>query len=163
MGNLDIIPNRETIVPATSSYELLPKGKYSAFIQSAELKDSANGRGLVLHAVFKLTEPGFEGREIRHWYNVLNENVQAQEIGQGQLSATGKACGFAGIPSDTSELLERALVISVTVKEGKGTNPITGEPYKPSNAINGWAPIQTITAAPKVAAKRNDDDVPDDF
>lgn len=162
MGNLSVIENRELVQPS-KSFELLPKGRYSAFILSTELKDNSKGNGLVLHTVFKITEPGFEGREIRHYYNVTNVNVTAQEIGQGQLSATAKACGLDGIPADSSELHERALIISVTVKAGTGQNA-NGEPYGPSNNINGWFPIASTKPVAVVSKKAVDvDDVPDDF
>lgn len=153
-GNLEIIENRELVQPS-KNFELLPKGRYSAFILSTELKDNSKGNGLVLHTTFKITEPGFEGREIRHYYNVTNANVQAQEIGQGQLSATAKACGLEGIPADSSELHERALIIGVTQKPGQGE-------YGPSNGINGWFPITAMK--PTVRADVVDaDDLPAGF
>lgn len=149
-GNLEIIQNRELVQP-TAGFEVLPKGKYAAYMASSELKQNKSGTGMVLHTVFKVTEAGYEGREIRHYYNVTNKNPQAQEIGQGQLSTTAKACGLPGIPADSSDMHDRALIISVTVKPGEGE-------YGPSNAINNWLPLQSTKPSGKAAVV--DDDMP---
>ena len=151
MNDLDFIENRETIQPS-AAYELMPKGRYSAYVKETELKDNSKRTGKVLTITYKITEEGFAGREVKHYFNVANESTEAQEIGLGQLSACGKACGFGGIPASSLQFIDCPLVLAITIKPGSGINPKTGEAYNPSNKINGWYAVAGALISPAIAA-----------
>lgn len=174
MGNLSIIENRESVEPKNMGYELLPAGLYDAAVTSSEVVPTSKGDGVMLKVTHTIVEDGYEGRLIFTNFNIKNANEKAQQIGRGMLSSLGRACGLVGIPEDSTELHDKFHVVKVAVREGKGINPKTGEPYGPKNEITAFFTREQAKGKPRteqkqtvadkepaMITKREDNDVPD--
>lgn len=170
MVNLNFIENRESIEPASNTWELIPEGIYQAAINSAELMSTKKGDGQYLKVEHQIFEEGssFDGRTIFTNFNVANPNEKALQIGLGQLSALSKACGLASIPEDSNDLLEKFHYIKVKQVPGSGINQKTGEPYGPKNEIKAFYKDKPVDAKKvakaeiaTAAAKFDGDALPD--
>jgi len=172
MSSLTFIENRESIQPSNNDWELLPDGDYQAAVVSAEVIPTKRGDGSYLKIEHRIYEQGssFDGRLIFTNLTLQNPNSKAQEIGLGQLSSLGQACGINGIPADSNEILEKFHYIRVRQVAGSGMNPKTGEPYGPRNEIKAFYKDRPALSKSAVKAKSEvttakiklqDDEIPD--
>jgi hypothetical protein len=111
----------------SSSFGILPKGKYIATISDVELKDTKAGTGKYLSFEFKVKEGEFKGRNVFANYNVVNPNPTAQQIGREGLKNIAECVNVKFDKTfDTDKLLGKVLMIAVSVKEfnGKESNNV---------------------------------------
>lgn len=121
----------------------LPAGPYEAEITSAEVKDASTGSGCYLKLELTVIGPTHTGRKV--WANITlkNANAQAEQIGQGQLSAL---CRAVGVPTlkDTDQLFQKLVRVRLKVKPAQGN-------YQAGNEVTAYEAMGTPQGAPSAA------------
>ena len=119
--------------------EPIPPAWYKAVaVQGAE-KPTKSQTGSYLELAFEVIEGEHQGYRIIDRLNLNNPNSTAVEIAQRTLSSICRAVSVA-TPRDSSDLLDKTLMIKVKVR------PATGE-YGPQNEISEYAPVGKQTTA----------------
>ena len=131
MGNLDMIENRESIVPTNTDFELLPPGVYVAEVTNSELAPTSKGDGVILKLTHTLVD---NNRKVWTNLNIQNPNEKAQSIALGMLSSLSRACGLPGIPGDSTDLHNIVHQVKIAVKTSKGLDA-NGQLWAPKNEI----------------------------
>ena len=138
-------------------YSPLPKGEYRIKMTEREIKQTKAGTGKYLKAKFMVVSGPFAFRSLWHNFNIQNPSEKAQSIGLGQLSQLSKAVGFAGIPDDSSHLLEIDVLADVKIKEASPS-------YKAGNEIVKFKPVpanEKLQVTPKADNSTGFEDLPD--
>ncbi|WP_086620115.1 DUF669 domain-containing protein [Erythrobacter tepidarius] len=147
-----------TGVEPTTTYEILPAGKYCAQIVESEMRVTRNGMGQYLWLMLDILEGPHKGRKIFDQLNLVNANPTTVEIAQRTLSAICHATGKLQV-SDSEELHLIPMTIQVGVKppkDGYGERntirylvpeaPAKATPPKPAAAQPASAPARSATA-----------------
>jgi hypothetical protein len=143
----------------------LPDGDYYAEIEKAEVKQTANGKGVgcntTLSILGHVADKSQKGRKLFAWFTLQHENDQAQQIGQREFHALRLAVGKP-TAMDTDELIGANLVVRVGLdKKDKERNVV-----KKYMALDGYdaseatppkpaAPTQSAAAPAAAATKKN--------
>jgi len=122
--------NAEDVAPS-GSYSVIPAGKYTAVIESAENKMTKANDGEYLSLKFKIVEGDHANRVVWCNLNLVNKNPTAVEIARGDLSAICRAIGVLN-PESPEELLGIPLVIKVSIRKESGN-------YPEGNDIKGYS------------------------
>lgn len=132
-------------------FSAIPLGDYPAEIVNSEVKDSKNKpQNKYWKLEFQITEGDYKGRKLWKNLNLINDNPQAVEIAQRELTSICEACGLVVIGS-TEELHKIPMIISVKV------TPATAQ-YAEGNDITKYSiderfakPAPSAPAATKAA------------
>lgn len=139
----------------------LPDGDYYVEIEKAEVKNTANGKGVgcntTLSVLGHVADKSQKGRKLFAWFTLQHENDMAQQIGQREFHALRLAIGKP-TATDTDELLGANLVVRVGLdKKDKERNQIKKymalDSYDASKAEAPKA-APTPQAAPAAAVKK---------
>jgi len=103
-------------VEPADDFDVLPPGKYPVLIESADGRPTKNGQGFGVNLQFSILDGQFKGRKLFKWINIQHTSQKAQEIGQREFSALGKAIGLISI-TNTNQLLGKAVIAHVKVKD----------------------------------------------
>jgi hypothetical protein len=106
-----------TNIDPTNKFDLVPAGHYVAEIEDAELKDTKKGTGQYINLKFNIIDGPFNGRKVFHRINVINQNPDAESIGQQQLSQLCHAINHLKLRSER-DLIGRTCRIKVTISPG---------------------------------------------
>lgn len=106
--------------------EPVPTGKYLAKITESEMKITKKGNGRYLQLTFEISDGEYAGRLIWARLNLENPNPQVVAIGRAELSAICRAVGVMQ-PSDTTELHELPMEISVRTKKRRESDELVCE------------------------------------
>src|SRR5688572_18017199 len=98
------------------SFDLMPAGWQPAHCIESDAGPTKQGGGLVASFTWEILEGPFKGRKIWQRINVINQNAQAQEIGQRELGSLCKALGLGPI-TDTTVVHFKPLQIRVGVEK----------------------------------------------
>jgi hypothetical protein len=120
----------QTVAPQTS-FAPIPAGVYTTTVVDSEVKPTKNGTGQMAVFTLQVLDGQFSGRKLFARINVRNQNPQAEQIGQSQLSALCHAAGVLQL-QDTAQLHGR--VVRAKVKIRKDT---TGQ-YDDQNEVTGY-------------------------
>jgi hypothetical protein len=143
MANLGATFDATTVDP-TSSFELLPPGRYVAQIVSSELRPTRDGAGQYLWLELDVLEGECASRKVFDRLNLVNANPQTVELAQRTLSAICHATGRMQV-QDSQELHLIPMTLDVTLKPPKNG-------YGESNRIR-YLPLERgAPAAPRPAA-----------
>lgn len=163
----DVNWNTNEYSEGRQGFDVLPKGKYNARIDSIEKTDTKAGDGYY-YAVTTVIEDGeYKGRKLWVNLNVFNKSDMAQKIGREQFNALCTACGFSvGEVRKTEQLHNKRVQLLVDVEKREGFDPrnkISG--FLSSAAMQGTRTGRTSSAAePKAqtatAGDAADDDIP---
>jgi len=123
---------------APQSGEPIPAGVYEVEITAADLKTTKKG-GTGLNVEYTVMGGQHERRKVWQFINLRNDNPQAEQIGQAQLSALCRSVNTPKL-TDTDQLFGKILRISVKVR------PASGE-YAASNDVKGYEAVG-VQAAP---------------
>jgi hypothetical protein len=134
--------NANDVEPATD-FEAIPAGKYLAVITESEVKPNKSGTGSYLQLTFQVIEGEYKNRFLWARLNLDNPNATAVKIARAELSAICRAVGVMA-PSDSVELHDLPLVISVKCKKRADTGEITNE-------IKGYAKKEAAAGRPTQA------------
>ena len=141
----------------TGGLPLIPAGKYRGLFVESEMKaTSTGGQMLVMKAV--ITQGEHQDVEFIERLNLINSNPTAVKIAYETLAKIAKAVGFAQIPTDSTALHNKPLLL--VIKTEKGTpykDKVTGETRegKDKSIIAGYEGIPQVGlagAAPTGAA-----------
>ena len=137
------------VEPSTGQPDPVPPGKYAVQIVGSDVRATKAGTGVGANFEMEICEGAYSGQKIWAWINLQNQNRQAEEIGQRELSAV---CHAAGVPmvTDTAELHGRLFTVDVKIEPDSRT----GEPrngIKKYMAYEPPAPAAAATAPPAPA------------
>jgi len=142
----------------------LPEGDYYVEIEKAEVKNTANGKGVgcntTLSVLGHVADKSQKGRKLFAWFTLQHENQMAQDIGQREFHSLRLAIGKP-TATDTDELIGQNLVVRVGFdKKDKERNQI-----KKYMALDGYdaskaeapkaAPTPQAAPAAAAAVKKN--------
>ena len=131
-------------VEPKSSFDPIPADKYVAMIVESEVKPTKTGNGSYLQFTFQILEGPYKGRLLWTRLNMDHPNQQTVQIARGELSAICRALGVM-TPSDSVELHNLPLVITVRCKKRADTGEITNE-------IKGYTKKEAAKGQPQQAA-----------
>jgi hypothetical protein len=126
-------------VEPTTPFEPIPAAKYVAVIVESEMKPNKAGTGNYLQIKFQIIEGPYKNRVLWTRLNLDNPNADAVKIARGELSAICRAVGVLA-PSDSIELHNLSLMISVRCKKRPDTGEITNE-------VRGYAKKESLPPA----------------
>ena len=148
MANLGTTFDASTVDP-TSTYEVLPPGKYIVQIVGSEMRPTSNGLGQYLWLELDVLEGEHAGRKLFDRLNLVNANTQTVEIAQRTLSAICHATGKLQV-TDSEELHLIPFMAVVQVQPPKnGYGESNKVRYQP---LEQTAPAQQPAQAPRPAA-----------
>ncbi len=131
-------------VEPSSEFDPIPAGKYLAMITESEMKPTKSGSGSYLQLTFQILDGEYKGRFLWSRLNLENANSTAVQIARAELSAICRALGVM-TPSDSIELHNLPLVITVKCKKREDTGDV-------SNEIKGYSKRESATGQPQQAA-----------
>jgi len=114
MANLGTTFDASAVDP-TSTYDVLPPGKYTVQIVNSEMRPTSNGLGQYLWLELDVLDGEHAGRKLFDRLNLVNANTQTVEIAQRTLSAICHATGKMQV-TDSEELHLIPLQADVTVQ-----------------------------------------------
>jgi len=130
------------VEPSTGQPDPVPPGKYAVQIVGSDVKVTKAGTGLGANFEMEVYEGAYRGHKIWAWINIQNQNKQAEEIGQRELSAI---CHAAGVPTvtDTAELHGRLFCVDVKIEP----DDRNGEPRNRIKRYMAYEPPTPVQAA----------------
>lgn len=135
-------------VKPQDDFSPIPAGQYIAQVTESEIKPTKNGTGQMLTLRWAILDGACKGRLVFDRINIANQNPQAEEIGQRQLSGLCHAIGVLQL-ADTSQLHGKPLTITVSIRKDA-----SGQ-YGDSNEVKSYKPMAGAMAggfAPAAAA-----------
>jgi len=137
-------------VEPSADFEPIPAGKYLATITESQMKPTKNGGGQYLQLAFQILEGPFKGRFVWARLNLQNTNPVTVQIARQELSSICRAVGVM-TPSDSTELHNIPLVVTVKLKKRDDTGDLTNEIKgyaKREAAANSATPAQATNPTP---------------
>lgn len=161
MGDLNFDANEHE----PQSFDALPAGWYAAILTSAKWRQTKAGTGEYLEFSLQVTKGRYQNRKLFARLNLKNPNPQAVQIANGELSSICRAVGVL-TPQDSSELLNKPLLVRVKVRDYQGEPRNETAGFKALTA--DWTPdsgsAATTDAVPQppaeAVAAAGDDDSP---
>jgi len=140
MSNLSAYNFDASTIEASTSYDPIPAGWYTAIISNSEMKATRDGYGEYLSLTLQVIEGQYENRLVFARLNLKNANDKAVDIARKDLAAICRAVGVMS-PQSSEELHDKPLMIKVKVR------PAQGE-YDASNDVAGYKGVDGNTSAP---------------
>jgi len=132
-------------VAPQEGFTVIPAGTYIAQIEESEIKATKSGTGQMLKLRWKILDGQHKNRVVFGNLNIVNQNPEAERIGQSQLSALCHAVGVLQL-KDTSQLHNRPCKIKVKVRVDESGK------YGDQNEVSGFEAAPGVAAAPTAAA-----------
>lgn len=145
MANLGTTFDASTVAPQTP-FEILPPGKYKVQVIDSDMRPTKDGGGQYLWLEMEILDGEYAGRKLWDRLNLVNQNAQAVEIAQRQLSALCHATGQLRV-SDSDQLHFKPVVATVRVRQAQGSYDASNE-VRGYEAAGGASPAQPVRAAP---------------
>ena len=114
LGLESIEPNR--------TFEVIPAGDYPAIITEFDEVDTKDGTGKRCNLKLQIIDGKFQNRTLFDSLNTTNKVAIAQQIGRQQLKSICVALNHPN-PQNSSELLNKALMITIKVGKDQNGNP----------------------------------------
>ena len=131
-------------VAPQQAFQVLPAGVYATMIVESEIKPTKNGTGQMAVFTLQVVDGEHRGRKLFARINVQNQNPQAEQIGQSQLSSLCHAAGVLQL-MDTAQLHNKVVRAKVKIRRDE-----TGR-YEDQNEVTAFEAIGG-PGAPTVAA-----------
>lgn len=93
---------------SSSGYSIVPTGKYTVVVGSAEIKETKNGSALILG--YLITDGEHEGKQLKDFLNVVNPSADTVRISTERLATVAWATNASlkkGVLEDTDDLLNQ--------------------------------------------------------
>lgn len=126
-------------VEPSSSYDVLPPGKYLGQIVASEMRATKDGHGQYLYLEVDILDGQYAGRKLFDRLNLVNANTDTVQIAQRTLSSICRAVGKMQV-SNSEQLHLIPMTLDVRVRPPKGL-------YGESNSIR-YLPRATSGATP---------------
>jgi hypothetical protein len=130
--------NANDVEPSSSSFEVLPAGKYQAQIVNSEMRDTKTGSGQYLWLELAITDGPHANKRLFDRLNLVNPNDKAVEIAQRTLSAICHATGQMQV-QDSEQLHNRAMIVNVKVRPAGPDK--SGTHREAANEIGGYEAV----------------------
>lgn len=114
-------------VEPSSSYDVLPPGKYLGQIVASEMRATKDGHGQYLYLEVDILDGQYAGRKLFDRLNLVNANTDTVQIAQRTLSSICRAVGKMQV-SNSEQLHLIPMTLDVRVRPPKGL-------YGESNSI----------------------------
>lgn len=151
MANLGFNFDANEVEPDTGGRsEPVPEGRYVLQVVDSDVVENAKRTGSVLKLTIEVFDGALKGRKMFESLNIQHESVQAQEIGQKQLSALCHAAGVAAI-TDSAELHYQPFEADVGI-EPESPKP-GGGTYAAKNRIKKYHFGEAAAPAGKAAPR----------
>ena len=134
-----------------NEFEVIPAGDYPAIITEMEEVPTKDNTGKRLNLKLQIIDGKFQNRTIFDGLNTTNNSPVAQQIGRQQLKSICVALNNPN-PKDSSELLNKALMI--TIKVGKDQNGNPRSEVKGYKARLTTARVAEVVAQPVAAGSK---------
>lgn len=136
-------------IDPTPRFDPIPAGDYPVIITTSEMKMTKDGAGQYLELHLEVQGGEFANRKLFDRLNLHNQNRQAVEIAQRQLSQICHAVGVLQV-ADSEQLHFKPLTAIVALRPARGE-------YAASNEIKGYkagggAPVATTYQRPTAPA-----------
>jgi hypothetical protein len=136
-------------VEPSSSYDVLPPGKYLGQIVASEMRPTKDGTGQYLYLEVDILEGQYAGRKLFDRLNLVNANPDTVEIAKRTLSSICRAVGKMQV-SNSEQLHLIPMTLDVRVRPPKGlygeSNSIRYLPRATSGATSGATPVASTPA-----------------
>jgi len=129
---------------ASSGFNPIPKGEYRVQVTKAQKKATKANDGHYLELTLQVVGGQYQNRILFAKFNLWNASADSVRIARGQYKDFCNAIGNP-TPRDTSELVNKVLVVGVIVKNSEAfglTNEV--RTYKPQHSQSS----QAMTQAP---------------
>jgi hypothetical protein len=135
-----------TVEPSAPSGPI-PAGTYLAHVIESDLKQLKSGNGTGLSLTFQILDGEFKNRRVWTNLNVQHTNIEAQKIGQQQLSTL---CHLLGVPklTATEQLHNKPVKIRVKIRQDAtygDKNEVAG--YEAAGGASATAPVAAAQPA----------------
>lgn len=110
--------NAQSVTPASSSFDLLPRGRYLATCIESEMKTNQARTGEYLKLSFEILDGPHKGRRLFDQINVRHQNPKAVEIALGILSQLCHAVNVLDL-QDSMQLHNIPVILSVGIEKGR--------------------------------------------
>lgn len=118
-----------TKVEPNQGRRLFPAGNYRVCIVSSEKKPTKSGSAIFLK--FQFLDGPLQNKGFTECLNLWNPSQKAVEIAQGTLSAIARAVNVLQV-TDTSQLHNKAMLVTINVNEDENGNKVNKFYYKPA-------------------------------
>jgi hypothetical protein len=125
------------------SFDLIPNGWYPAQAIEADVQPTKSGNGQIIVLTWEIMQGPCEKRRVWQRINYINQNAQAQEIGQRELGGLCRALNLGPI-QDTDVLKFKPVQIRVGVEKGDSQ-------FEDKNQVKGFKPYGQGAPAPQPA------------
>lgn len=146
-----------TKVEPQEAFTVLPAGSYIAQIEESEIRPTKSGTGQMLKLKWRILDGQYKNRVVFGNLNIVNQNPEAEKIGQRQLSALCHAAGVLQL-QDTMQLHAKPIKIKIKVRVDEtgrydDQNDVTGFESAGGMAAQALSmPAATASAAPTANA-----------
>lgn len=147
LNDLNLDPN----VKEQSEYTVIPEGNYNAVIIQDKLVNTKAGTGKLLELKWQIVDGEFKNETIIDRLNIMNQSLEAQKIGQGQLKRICTLCNVVYPPQNTQGLIGKP--VSIRIKHETFTSNTTGNELT-SMKVSGYSPAKQ--EQPKSGPTTND-------
>ena len=106
--------NAANVAPQ-EAFSVIPAGQYIAQIEESEIKATKSGTGQMLKLKYRVLDGQYKNRIVFSNVNIVNQNPEAEKIGQRQLSGICHAVGVLQL-QDTAQLHNKPVKIKVKVR-----------------------------------------------
>lgn len=140
--------NTASAPPRDRNFDLVPSGKYVAYISESRVEPTKNRDGMRLKLKWVITGPTHVGRVVFQDINVRNKSAQSEQIGQQELRDIKEAIGLTEVMKDTVALHNKPVTVKVKTRQGRPkdeSRPELGN-YEDQNEISYVKKLET--AAP---------------
>src|SRR5690349_10497157 len=102
-------------VEPSTSFDVIPAGKYHVQIVNSQMRDTKTGTGRYLWLELSIMDGQHANKRLFERLNLENQNEKAREIAQRTLSAICHATGQMSV-SDSEQLHHKSLIANVGVR-----------------------------------------------
>src|SRR6476620_223407 len=125
-------------VEPSTSFDVIPAGKYHVQIVNNEMRNTKTGTGRYLWLELSIMDGQHANKRLFERLNLENQNEKAVEIAQRKLGDICRAIGQMSV-TDSEQLHNRSLLATVKVPpEGPDNNSVM---RAASNEIGGYEPL----------------------
>lgn len=114
-GQQGFAPNS---VEPTNDFEVIPPGEYPVIIDKADGRPTKNGNGFGVNLEMSILDGQYKYRKLFMFINLSSHSQKAEEIGQKEFSALGRAIGLSAI-TNTNQIVQQTVIAHVKVKENQ--------------------------------------------